>query len=235
MTVRLRLRARALGLAAVLALGACTPPATTPAGPVTDKHAPSSGATHIRPTGLLGLLERVEVREVPWVQGYTRSAYGLEWTDAYDGPFGRNGCDTRQDVLLQQMTDIEMRWGSSCRIYQARLVDPYSGEAMTWRDDGYWIEIDHVYPLARSWDAGASSWSQARRVRFANDVRRNLLAVSHRANQDKGAQTLGEWLPPAAAYHCTYARKYLRVALAWQLPITPADAETVLRLARRCD
>ena len=74
--------------------------------------------------------------------------------------FGHNGCDTRQDVLLQQMRHIELRWGSHCRIYQARLTDPYTGRKMTWRRDGYRIQIDHVYPLSRAWYAGAWAWTR---------------------------------------------------------------------------
>ena len=185
-------------------------------------------------TPLLRLLERVEIREVAWRKGYTRAGFGEEWTDDYRGPFGRNGCDTRQDVLLEQLSDIELRWGSRCRIYDATLVDPYTGRQLTWRHDGYWIEIDHIYQLARAWDAGAWSWPAERRVRFANDVRRELLAVSHQGNQAKGASTLADWLPPNSAYHCTYATKYLTVAVAWRLPVTPGDAAAVRLLAPDC-
>ena len=51
--------------------------------------------------------------------------------------------------------------GLGCRIYEARLRDPYSGERMTWRDDGYYISIDHIYPLARAWHGGAWAWPAA--------------------------------------------------------------------------
>jgi hypothetical protein len=184
----------------------------------------------------------VEVVEGPgYHPGYDRSCgagggcvFGEEWTDDHPGRFGRNGCDTRQDVLLRQMGDIELRWGSTCRLYDATLVDPYSGERLTWRDDGYWIQIDHVYPLARAWHAGAWAWPQARRVRFANDVDLQLLAVSARANQDKGAAGPAAWLPPNPAYRCGYVTKYLLVAAAYDLPITRADSEAVSAVARRC-
>ena len=46
------------------------------------------------------------------------------------------------------MHHIELRWGSKCRIYQARMRDPYTGRKLTWRRDGYRIQIDHVYPLS---------------------------------------------------------------------------------------
>ena len=186
---------------------------------------------------ILDLLDLARVvDDIDYQPGYDRDCdpgdcvFGEAWTDDHDGPKGHNGCTTREDVLLLQMKDIEMRWGSKCRIYEARLRDPYSGERMTWRDDGYDISIDHVYPLAEAWHGGAWSWTQRRRVAFANDVRRELLAVSAGANDAKEASSPSEWLPPRRRYHCTYARKYLRVAVAWDLPITSADESTLRRL-----
>jgi hypothetical protein len=187
------------------------------------------------------LLATARIAERSFHVGYDRSCaaggacvFGPEWTDAHPGRFGHNGCDTRQDVLLDQMVDIELRWESRCRIFEAVLSDPYTGERLTWRDDGYWIQIDHIYPLAAAWHAGAWAWPRERRVRFANDVRRELLAVSGSANQDKQASTPADWLPPNRAYRCTYMRKYLAVAAAYDLPITPADHDAITTVAARC-
>ena len=58
-------------------------------------------------------------------------------------------------------------------------------------------------------------------------MRRELLAVSAGANDAKEASSPSEWLPPRRRYHCTYARKYLRVAVTWDLPITSADESTI--------
>ncbi|MEZ5091339.1 DUF1524 domain-containing protein [Nocardioides sp.] len=114
----------------------------------------------------------------------------------------------------------------------ARSRDPYTGRRLTWRQDGFAIQVDHVYPLAAAWAAGAWAWPQRRRLRFANDVRRELLAVSADANQAKGAATPSQWLPPRG--RCGYLGAYLRVAVAYDLPITAADARVVRRVATRC-
>jgi hypothetical protein len=190
---------------------------------------------------LLALLREVRVVAAPgYHPGYDRACdpggcvFGRPWTDANATRFGHNGCDTRQDVLLQQMHDIELRWGSRCRIYQARLRDPYTGERLTWRADGYAIEVDHLYPLARAWHEGAWAWTQRRRVRFANDVDRELWAVGAAANQAKRDQTPGEWMPQWRASWCRYLSAYLRVARAYDLPVTAADAARVRRVAPTC-
>ena len=190
---------------------------------------------------LARLLEQVRLVDAPsYHPGYDRDCdpggcvFGRPWTDDHPGPFGHNGCDTRQDALLEQMRDIELRWGSQCRIYQARLRDPYTGDRLNWRDDGYFIQIDHVYPLARAWHEGAWAWTPQRRLRFANDVDRELLAVGAEANQDKQDMTPSEWLPPWRAYRCRYLVRYLRVAVHYDLPISAADADAVRRVLPSC-
>ncbi|MEO5663072.1 MAG: HNH endonuclease family protein [Nocardioides sp.] len=195
---------------------------------------PAQAADDSRVDRLLSIVQ--VVASEPYHPGYDRDCdpgacvFGEPWTDEHDGPFAGNGCTTREDVLLQQMRDIELRWGSRCRIYDARLTDPYTGRRMTWQADGYEIVIDHVYPLAEAWHGGAWSWTQRRRTAFANDVRHELLAVSASANDAKEASSPAEWLPPRRRYHCTYVRKYLRVAVAWDLPITSADEATISSL-----
>lgn len=196
--------------------------------------APAHASDESRVERLLSVVE--VVADEPYHPGYDRDCdpgdcvFGEPWTDDHDGAFGHNGCTTREDVLLQRMRDIEMRWGSRCRIYDARLTDPYTGRHMTWQSDGYEIVIDHVYPLAEAWHGGAWAWPQRRRTAFANDVRRELLAVSADANVAKGASSPSQWLPPRRRYRCTYVRKYLRVAVVWDLPITSADESTIRSL-----
>ncbi len=132
------------------------------------------------------------------------------------------------------MHHIELRWGSKCRIYQARLRDPYTGRRLTWRRDGYRIQVDHVYPLSRAWYAGAWAWSQQERVNFANDVDRELVATWGAANQAKENLTPADWLPPREAYHCRYVLTYLKVAVHYGLSVTEADVATIRGVACRC-
>lgn len=201
----------------------------------------SSYAAPDRADRLHALLDRVDVVATRgYHPGYDRDCrpggcvFGEEWTDRNTTRFGHNGCDTRQDVLLEQMNRIELRWGSECRIYQAVLRDPYTGERLTWRDDGYDIQVDHVYPLARAWHEGAWAWTQRRRVAFANDVDLELLAVSGHANQAKEDSTPAEWMPPRRASWCDYLVRYLRVADTYDLPITRADADRVVGVLPTC-
>ncbi|MFE5289237.1 HNH endonuclease family protein [Nocardia sp. NPDC056611] len=161
--------------------------------------------------------------------------FGPSWTDDHDGPGGHDGCDSRNSVLARQLTEVVLRPGDACVVVAGALNDPYTGRRIAFeRAAAKAVQIDHVYPLAAAWDLGAAGWPVARRVRFANDVDYNLLAVDGKTNQDKGDRTPGDWLPPARANRCFYAGKYLTAAGRYGLPVTAADRAALAGVARGC-
>ncbi len=176
-----------------------------------------------------GLLAKVVVlpalAEVP---GYERSCregkacvFGPAWTDTE-----RTGCDTRNRVLGDQLTDVVFKRGTSdCKVVSGTLHDPYSGALVQFTSGGTSkIEIDHVYALARAWDAGAAHWTYEQRVRFANDTD-NLLAVTKTENRVKSDSGPGEWMPHNHLFACQFVLKYLAVAARYQLAITDSDRD----------
>ncbi|MEV6771550.1 HNH endonuclease family protein [Nocardia sp. NPDC051030] len=161
--------------------------------------------------------------------------FGAAWSDDQDGPGGHDGCDTRNNALARQLTEVAFRPGSTCVVVGGTLSDPYTGQRIGFaKAEAKAVQIDHVYPLAAAWDMGASGWPLDRRLRFANDLDLNLLAVDGKTNQDKGDRTPADWLPPARANHCFYAGKYLTVATRYDLPVTRADRSALERVARAC-
>ncbi|MFI1915317.1 HNH endonuclease family protein [Nocardia sp. NPDC020380] len=189
------------------------------------------------------LLTRIRVvPSRPRPGGYERGCsagqgcvFGPAWTDDHDGPGGHDGCDSRNTVLARQLTGVTFRAGSTCVVSAGTLQDPYTGRRIGFaRGDAKAVQIDHVYPLAAAWDMGASGWPLERRVRFANDIDVNLLAVDGKTNEDKGDRTPADWLPPARAYHCFYAGKYLTAAARYGLPVTAGDRSALQRVARAC-
>lgn len=190
------------------------------------------------------LLDRVAVVAVrPDPRGYERGCkngegcvFGPAWTDDYDGPGGHDGCGTRDNVLALSMTEVEFKAGTrDCVVLSGSLDDPYSGERLQFtKSDAGKIQIDHVYPLSAAWDMGADGWAADKRIRFANDIAFNLLAVNGPDNQSKSDKTPSQWMPPNAAYHCFYAGKYLSVAAQYELPITEADRRALASVAPGC-
>jgi hypothetical protein len=179
----------------------------------------------------------------PKVKGYDREcgrsgacSFGQAWSDNHAGPGGHDGCDTRNDVLARQLTDVTYKAGpKKCVVMSGRLLDPYTGRLISFRKAAAGkVQIDHVYPLARAWDLGASTWPAQRRVDFANDQTDNLLAVDGATNASKSDQGPGEWLPLNKSFRCTYVARYLRVAAKYKLPITRDDQAAAKTLAPTC-
>ncbi|WP_040833793.1 HNH endonuclease family protein [Nocardia brevicatena] len=183
------------------------------------------------------------VPDRPHPGGYERGCraeqacvFGPAWSDDHDGPGGHDGCDTRNNVLARQLTEVAYRPGTrGCVVLSGTLADPYTGALITFsKQAAQEIPVDHVYPLAAAWDLGASSWPLSQRIRFANDIDYNLQVTTRAANTDKGDGTPAEWLPPSRPGHCFYAGKYLTVAIRYDLPVTAADHEALRDIAATC-
>lgn len=137
---------------------------------------------------------------------------------------------TRNDVLGAQLTDVVFKPGTrDCKVLSGTLADPYTGTSIVFtsgRDTSSAVQIDHIYPLARAWDAGAASWTAAKRTAFANDTDLNLLAVDGPTNNSKSDSGLDSWLPPNTVFGCDYAARYLHVASSYGLAVTSGDVDT---------
>ena len=174
-------------------------------------------------------LEAIPVRALDPDDGYTRERFGQAWADVDD-----NGCDTRNDVLARDLTDVRLD-PDGCVVLAGTLVDPYTGTLIDFvrGPESAQVQIDHVVALDDAWRTGAQDWPAARRLAFANDPA-NLLAVDGQANQDKGASDASQWLPPQAGYGCVYVVRQLRVKAAYGLWMTPDEHDAVDRALRGC-
>lgn len=172
--------------------------------------------------------------------GYDRSCspgrscvFGAAWTDRGVGvALARNGCDTRNDVLGRDLTDVRRR--GRCKVLSGRLDDPYTGQRIDFSaQDPQAVQIDHVLALAYAWRGGARGWTQERRTAFANDPD-NLRAVSGAANQDKGDRGPKSWLPPNLDHRCAYAATWAKVARKYGVRVLAADWRRADDLLQEC-
>jgi hypothetical protein len=93
--------------------------------------------------------------------GYTREAF-RHWNSGDDPT---DGCSTRHEVLLDEA--VEPRTvGSRCALSGGLWFSYYD---QVWVTSASGLDIDHMVPLAESWDSGASAWSAQRREAYAND------------------------------------------------------------------
>ncbi|MGK5682367.1 GmrSD restriction endonuclease domain-containing protein [Actinoplanes sp. URMC 104] len=171
------------------------------------------------------LLARIPVGGRGSKPGYDRSAvFGAPWADV-DG----NGCDTRDDILRRDLHGV--RFLGRCTVAAGLLNDPYTGRAIELSGGG--IQIDHVVPLSLAWQLGAASWTQDRRVHFANDPA-NLLAVDASANMQKRDSGPDSWLPPNKLYRCTYVVRFTRVTSGYGLRLTASMRDAIATQLNGC-
>ena len=169
---------------------------------------------------------------------YRRAAFGEAWDDDNDAPGGRNGCDTRNDILNRDLVDKTFVAIKRCpdAVATGTLHDPYTNAIVSFvrgNQVGASVQIDHIVPLALAWDLGARSWPDELRLRFANDPA-NLLAVAGQANQDKGDQEPAMWMSANFAFWCQYSVQFVEVLRGYQLPIDEASAVRLREAASTC-
>jgi hypothetical protein len=114
---------------------------------------------------------------------YRRDKFGVPWTDV-DG----NHCDTRDDILRRDLDQLATRKTGSCSIGAAvagTFTDPYSGATITFnKAQAIQVQIDHIVSLGEAWRSGASAWTPAERLKYANDPG-VLVATTQKINDAK--------------------------------------------------
>ncbi|MFD3836600.1 HNH endonuclease family protein [Streptomyces sp. NPDC058642] len=177
------------------------------------------------------LIEKVQTKGRGPRTGYDRDEFGYAWMDSAPGgiPFSRNGCDTRNDLLQRDGEDVRFRSGSDCVVVSMTLADPYTGREIDWvKSRAMAVQVDHVMPLSYDWQMGASRWDKGKRQDIANDPL-NLIPVDGPTNGSKSDSGPASWLPPNKQIRCSYVVRFAQVSLKYELPVTKADKEMMLR------
>ncbi|MFC5369827.1 HNH endonuclease family protein [Arcanobacterium bovis] len=162
--------------------------------------------------------------------GYSRAQFGQAWADV-----DHNGCDTRNDILKRDLTDVTVRKGG-CVVHSGRLVSPYTGETITFRRGNQTSElvpIDHIVALSDAWQKGAQQLSLDERTALANDPL-NLLAVDKASNTQKSDADAATWLPPNKSFRCDYVSRQVAVKAKYRLWVTPAEKQAITEVLQRC-
>ncbi|WP_425451253.1 GmrSD restriction endonuclease domain-containing protein [Williamsia limnetica] len=203
-------------------------PVATPVAQVTAAPGANAAMTKLNALAVKGRAPKT---------GYDRGLFGEAWTDAVSVEGGRNGCDTRNDILRRDLTQIVFKAGSQgCAVQTGVLADPYTGTSIDFlrgQDTSSAVQIDHVVALSDAWQKGAQQLSPAKRIDFANDPR-NLQATDGPTNQQKSDGDAATWLPPSKSYRCTYVARQVDVKSAYQLWVTQAEKDAIASVLSSC-
>ncbi|MFD7915281.1 HNH endonuclease family protein [Streptomyces sp. NPDC059752] len=179
-------------------------------------------------------LARLKVERGRNWETYEREKFGRYWSDETDAVGGRNGCDTRDDVLRRDLRELREGDRNPCVVLSGVLHDPYTGKVLPYAHRrASQVQTDHVVALGAAWRGGAYAWTPQRRLEYANDLD-VLLAVDKRSNHDKGSKTADKWRPPRRAYWCGYARRYTGIKDEYGLSVTALERLALQDLLATC-
>lgn len=185
-----------------------------------------------KPTPLM-MLNSLSVKPAGPMDGYSRDAFGPPWTDDNDGSLGHNHCDTRDDILARDLTDVVRR---GCKVMSGWLISPYSGTPVEFKrgiKTSGAVQIDHIVPLADAWRTGAAQLSEKTRIDIANDPE-NLIAVDGRSNTQKSDKDASQWLPPAESFRCEYVERQIDVKTRFHLFVTQPEHDAMAKVLSSC-
>jgi hypothetical protein len=178
------------------------------------------------------LLETLQVKGRAPKTGYTRDQFGQAWADV-----DRNGCDTRNDILKRDLTEIIFKAGTrNCVVTSGTLVDRYSGETINFLRGNVTsmeVQIDHVVALSNAWQTGAFKLSADQRKALANDPL-NLFAVKGRLNSQKGDGDAATWLPPLKSFRCAYVAQQIAVKAKYSLWVVAPEKAAMGSILAKC-
>ncbi|RJT78118.1 DUF1524 domain-containing protein [Arthrobacter cheniae] len=183
-------------------------------------------------TTALALLETLPIKGRAPKTGYDRDLFGQAWADV-----DRNGCDTRNDMLNRDLTDIVYTNSVPCKVQSGVLNDPYTASTIAFlrgQATSTAVQIDHVVALSDAWQKGAQQLTPDQRVAFANDPL-NLQSTDGPTNQQKSDGDAATWLPPNTSYRCEYVARQVSVKATYVLWVTQAEHDAIARILSDCN
>ena len=191
-----------------------------------------ASAAEQQPGLATAVLETLPVKGRAPKTGYTRDQFGQAWADV-----DRNGCDTRNDILKRDLTDVVYKPGTrNCVVASGTLVDRYSGEVINFlrgNVSSMEVQIDHVVALSNAWQTGAFKLTADQRKALANDPL-NLFAVKGRLNSQKGDGDAATWLPPSKSFRCAYVAQQIAVKAKYSLWVVAPEKAAMVAILAKC-
>lgn len=124
-------------------------PASTHVERAPSSNAPTSSvASTPAASDALAALAALPVKGRAPKTGYNRAMFGQSWSDDVTVDGGHNGCDTRNDILKRDLTDVTFKPRTrDCVILTGTLKDAYTGTTIDFvrgQNTSSKVQIDHL-------------------------------------------------------------------------------------------
>lgn len=220
-----------------------TTTATAPSAPTTTAERPLAVASKVKQVdgsvaanAALAKLDALAIEQPAPMVGFDDARLST-WSDDVDVESGRNGCDTRDDILRRDLTEVVLVSGSGgCSVRSGKLEDPYSNRTLTFVSDADVsgsVQVDRVVALADAWQKGAQQVDEQTMRALANDPR-NLQAVGSTTFEQKAGRDASAWLPSNSSYRCTYVAQQVDVKSLYRLWVSQGEHDAIARVLGEC-
>ncbi|MDO4870843.1 MAG: HNH endonuclease family protein [Candidatus Saccharibacteria bacterium] len=175
----------------------------------------------------VALLESLEVKGRAPKTGYSREQFSDGWARI-------DGCDMRNRILQRDLVDVKI--DQKCNVVSGKLNDQYTGKTINFergQATSSAVQIDHIVAVSDAWQKGAQQLTYEQRHAFYNDPD-NLIASDGPANQQKGDSDAASWLPPNKSFRCQYVTRQIIIKARYQLWVTAAEKEAMVRELNKC-
>lgn len=191
------------------------------------QEAPLSSTTPSSKTAL-ATLDQLPIKGRAPKTSYSRSHFYKSWPDV-------DGCSLRHRILKREFGD-SAKLDEKCHVIAGEFVEPYTGKFMKFSSKtqiARAIQIDHVVALSDTWQKGAQNLTPERRFQLATDPL-NLIAADGPANMQKGDGDAATWLPKNKKFRCQYVARQISVKFKYQLWVTRAEHDAMVRILQIC-
>ena len=152
-----------------------------------------------------------------------------DWS--FEEDFDGDCQSTRQEMLiLTSRATVRYTNPRNCVVRTGEWFDEYTGKSF---EVATQIDLDHIIPRMYAHTHGGDRWPPGKKLQFANDPI-NLILVEKREIRRKNDRGPNSYLPPREEYHCQYAHAWQAIADKYDLQLSTADRNEIIRIIREC-
>lgn len=190
---------------------------------------PTDSAKPDKPTKPAKPSSKPSVKPSPTViGGLTEMVKGLKTGDENNAGYAREKfgyqapTPSTRETLIEQEMRPNHTWYS---VWDGFLYEGTSG-----------LDADHTVALAEAWGSGARNWSEAKRIKFANDLTSPYTLNLITSSLNRGPKSDNDpfdWVP--SVNQCEYIKQWTSVKLRWQLTADGEEKMALHNYAVTCD